>query len=1460
MMMKKHRSISLILILAMSLQPYAGSMASFAAENDQNDSFYEAESVSDQTDPDAFGELVPEEPAWDAEPAGQDVLPVSDGVSDDETAGDAEAFFDEAELQDAEDSEFPEPIEEAFADDADLVSGDEWLIEDPEGMTEEEEESAGYLPDMEVEETDEFILDEGMVVHKDTSLYPGARRFASSSSGAETASFTCYGDQLDEQARKLYDFRKDYFVTQRKRGTLDNTTIPRKFKADPLTFNSSTTIFTFDVPLDENDKMDKTSDEYMTAYSNILHICQAAADAFQYDHPEMFWTRTASYSVGYTLTGQIMETQDGRRLRRCFVSKITYTAIEAYPYASDDIAAYDAAVAQTAAMLQSASDYDLDGTVTENELLQGIHDYICERCWYDRVSLGNYKTTGDYSIFSSAGVFIENENLDTGIVCEGYSRGFKVLCDRFGITCACVGGDVTTSTDMGHMWNTVCIGGIWYMVDVTWDDGTFYTHKLFLSPTDGKRTPKGYISGPVNSQNYSFGTVTYDSKCFALPALGSDTHEYIVENEAASACTGYIGYVCSHEDAIRYWERDKSVSEIPGHTVVTLPGQPSSCIEHGFSGDTLCSVCGMVFSLGEELDFADHIYENGECIVCGAKLTVENAAALIEALDVEAPSSEAYQKAADAYDQLSDEEKGQLPEEVLAHFLEAQANRAMLDAISAQILAVDEEIPDAAALAAAREAFEELTDKQEALLAAEETHLQTAETNLAKINSAASMIMALDAQVPSASDLAAAQEDFEGLTDQQKASMTEEETQLQTAAANLAKINSAASVIMALDPEVPSASDLGAAQEAYAALTDRQKALLTEETAYLQAVQAVRTMLDELSARVLAIDEEIPNASDLAAAQEDFEELTDQQKASMTEEETQLQAAAANLAKINSAASAIMALDPEVPSASDLAAAQEAYAALSDRQKAVLEEETAYLQAVQAVRTMLDELSARILAVDEEIPNASDLEAAQEAFDNLTDKQKSSMRAEETQLQTAAANLAKIGQTAELILALDSEAPAPSDYAAAQEAYAALTDRQKALLTEETAYLQAVQAVRTMLDGVSAQILAIDDEIPDPADLAAAQTAYEALTDKQKALLAAEGTQLQTAAANLAKIDHTAELVMALDSEAPPVPDFEEAQEAYEALTDRQKALLVAEGAYLQEVQAVRTMLDGIAAQILAIDGETPLASDIEAAQTAFDSLSAPQKALLENEEAHLQQAKGSRALMDIVETLILSVKAEAPDEALLKSAESALAKLSDKQKAALGEKTLSHLKEAEETKARMDREAARTDLSTAAVTVEHAVWTGKPQEPAVTVSLGEAVLKRGTDYTVSYANNENVGTAKVIVAGVGNYKGSTEQVFDILPAAPSNVKAAALTSGRKASIKWKYTGKASGFEIQAAGKKSFKKIAKKITLKASARKSVVKKLNSGKVWYFRIRSFYRTGGRTYYSSWSDVKRIKFKK
>lgn len=54
--------------------------------------------------------------------------------------------------------------------------------------------------------------------------------------------------------------------------------------------------------------------------------------------------------------------------------------------------------------------------------------------------------------------------------------------------------------------------------------------------------------------------------------------------------------------------------------------------------------------------------------------------------------------------------------------------------------------------------------------------------------------------------------------------------------------------------------------------------------------------------------------------------------------------------------------------------------------------------------------------------------------------------------------------------------------------------------------------------------------------------------------------------------------------------------------------------------------------------------------------------------------------------------------------------------------------------------------------------------------------LTEGKDFTVSYANNNGIGTATVTIKGIGKYTGTKVVTFEIKPNAPETTKATVKT------------------------------------------------------------------------------------
>ena len=154
--------------------------------------------------------------------------------------------------------------------------------------------------------------------------------------------------------------------------------------------------------------------------------------------------------------------------------------------------------------------------------------------------------------------------------------------------------------------------------------------------------------------------------------------------------------------------------------------------------------------------------------------------------------------------------------------------------------------------------------------------------------------------------------------------------------------------------------------------------------------------------------------------------------------------------------------------------------------------------------------------------------------------------------------------------------------------------------------------------------------------------------------------------------------------------------------------------------------------------------------------------------------------------------------------------------------------------------------------------FTGKNITQSITVKYNGKTLKNGTDYTVSYSSNKNIGTATVKIAGKGSYTGTITKTFKINPAKQEIQK---LTAKSKAFfVDWAQKGSATGYEIQYATNSKFTS-AKKVTITNNKTdKTTVSKLSGKKKYYVRVRSYTTVKGTKYYGAWSSVKNVTTKK
>lgn len=160
-------------------------------------------------------------------------------------------------------------------------------------------------------------------------------------------------------------------------------------------------------------------------------------------------------------------------------------------------------------------------------------------------------------------------------------------------------------------------------------------------------------------------------------------------------------------------------------------------------------------------------------------------------------------------------------------------------------------------------------------------------------------------------------------------------------------------------------------------------------------------------------------------------------------------------------------------------------------------------------------------------------------------------------------------------------------------------------------------------------------------------------------------------------------------------------------------------------------------------------------------------------------------------------------------------------------------------------------------------VYSGGTHHPTVIIrnTVGSD-LRRGIDYTVSYPQDaQSVGTHTVTINFKGNYRGSAEKSFTIVPKATSISKI--IPKKRGFAIKWKkQASQTSGYEVAYSYWSNFAKSSTHTMTAGKNRTSSRSgaRLQSKRTYYVKIRTYktVKVNGMTkkIYSKWSGTRTV----
>ena len=167
----------------------------------------------------------------------------------------------------------------------------------------------------------------------------------------------------------------------------------------------------------------------------------------------------------------------------------------------------------------------------------------------------------------------------------------------------------------------------------------------------------------------------------------------------------------------------------------------------------------------------------------------------------------------------------------------------------------------------------------------------------------------------------------------------------------------------------------------------------------------------------------------------------------------------------------------------------------------------------------------------------------------------------------------------------------------------------------------------------------------------------------------------------------------------------------------------------------------------------------------------------------------------------------------------------------------------------------SKTDLSKGSIDkIDSQIYTGKEIKPSVRVSYAGKELVLGQDYEVEYTNNTSIGTAKIIVTGIGNYEGSMETTFEIIKYVPERITNLSLISKASDSISfsWSKLDDVTGYEIHRYDEntKSYK-LLKNITSNLTTTYTD-NNLSPSTSYSYKIRAYKVINGEYFYGDFSD--------
>lgn len=331
-----------------------------------------------------------------------------------------------------------------------------------------------------------------------------------------------FADQLDENNTASYKGMEEYL------SDMSNTSFTVKLTDSIVLERSSSS-------------MSHWSDEEYTEYAEaVLGAVMPGVIAFTLDYPEVFWLNFAEIGCSSPKASVSFDMFSSKHY------KFTISEISIEPNFDSNYTDFDTILVLKNRAEEEVQSFEVAGD-TDYDKCKSIYQCIIDRTDYDM--------SAPYA-HGIAGVLCDGK-----AVCEGYSKTFKMLCDRENIPCISVLGNYDAENLTAHMWNYVYLDDAWYGCDPTFDESTgnftyFMRGSDFFNKYHRPESPYSItvLSFPDLSET-DYGsmpaettTTTTDTTISTTTTLTTtSSSETVTETESEMATTSTVSFTISSE-------------------------------------------------------------------------------------------------------------------------------------------------------------------------------------------------------------------------------------------------------------------------------------------------------------------------------------------------------------------------------------------------------------------------------------------------------------------------------------------------------------------------------------------------------------------------------------------------------------------------------------------------------------------------------------------------------------------------------------------------------------------------------------------------------------------------------------------------------------------------------------------------------------------------------------------------